>query len=481
MSIKDTCINCIDSIHVINLDHRTEFFSKNNAFLDGKYSRVDAADSSTLEITPDIKHLFRGNDFNYDKKEIARALAHYKIWQKISLGEYGNNVLILEDDIVLDSNFIEILNKMANDISGAGLIYLGGVSSEKKQLLDSLTEQVNGSFARVKEQMVEGSNMKARRFDFLAYSYILTKTAAQKICTLIDKIGFFLIVDDLLKNLYGLVTIHFTTPLLCKKILETELEIYIISCNEKRRIFMKQQMKALKINLPITYFDAYTPSNSKHWIRQNDRACDNIQCCVRSHIGALKQWFTTSTTSYILVLEDDAQLLKDDFVYKLKKAIDIFKMHNDIDYVSVGYFPVINSRTKKLVEKKDLGRKFDGDIYWDFKGLPFSIWGAQATLFKRDKVSIIIDTVNHENANKLFQIMENNIKSGTIFQNKAPGLSPDIIFPLLFSQAIVYPPIAIEKNIESSWAPGAVMNERSTNFLKLESAGAIRLADYYDN
>lgn len=209
-----TLLNGLDSIVVsFRNAEKKVVFNKNNLFLDGIYESVFYDDASALIVTPDI---VKNNQFKSDKKIIAKCLAHHKIWTKVATGELGNRVLILEDEAVLDQNFVDSWNKMSNNIPDAGLIYVGGVTDDKKDLLGKITEPINEFFARIKESEQE-PNGKMRIFNFCTYSYILTKDAAKKICKLIDKLGFFCSVDELLMYLYELITINFTRPLLCKR------------------------------------------------------------------------------------------------------------------------------------------------------------------------------------------------------------------------------------------------------------------------
>ena len=285
-------LSAIDAVYVINCKQGN--FLKSNPSLEGKYESVDLV--SPLEITPYIKHLFRSNDFNWNKDEMARGLAHYKLWQKLSLGDLGNRLLILEDNVVVEPYFITEWNKMAHDMSGAGLIYLGGVSSNKRKDLKMVTEDINGSFARIKARNNEILR-KVRQFDFLAHSYILTRKAAGALCALIDKLGFLLTVDKLLANSDSLLTIHFTKTFLCqkygdKKTIFDYKAVYICPDHNEKYHTRKLHMDKLLSDLGFTDIVHHKSGNEKYPI-----------CLSLATIDVLKKYMDVP----FILFEDDIE------------------------------------------------------------------------------------------------------------------------------------------------------------------------------
>jgi GR25 family glycosyltransferase involved in LPS biosynthesis len=100
-------------IKVINLDRRTDRWESTKKTLDTagitQYERFSAVDGQTLQMTPDIKMLFRNNDFNYRQGVIGCAMSHMKLWRQL-VDSKDDYYIILEDDIELVENFKEKLN-----------------------------------------------------------------------------------------------------------------------------------------------------------------------------------------------------------------------------------------------------------------------------------------------------------------------------------------------------------------------------------
>ena len=97
---------------VINLDRRPDRLESFRARLadaasPGFLSRVErfpAVDGRDLELTEEIRHTFRGNDFGYRKSFIGCALSHLALWKQAAAGD-APGALILEDDVTLCRGF----------------------------------------------------------------------------------------------------------------------------------------------------------------------------------------------------------------------------------------------------------------------------------------------------------------------------------------------------------------------------------------
>lgn len=211
-------IDGIDSIQVVNLAHRADRLNKfylDQPFLQGKCTRVEAVYGKNILLNQDIIRLFANNDFNWKKSVMGCALSHYEIWKKVAAGDLGSNVLVFEDDAVLAKGFATTWNSIVDFVPvDSDVIMLGGVLPPNKKLLPIVTEKVNDSFGKIKPHIIGGVLNKS--FHFCTYSYILTKTGAQKLCALIFEKGIFTSIDHMMVNhMNGLLNIYFTTPLLC--------------------------------------------------------------------------------------------------------------------------------------------------------------------------------------------------------------------------------------------------------------------------
>ncbi len=101
-------------IKVVNLDKRPDRWEQTKKKLDEQgitnYERFSAIDGTKLEMTQDIKFLFRNNDFNYRQGYIGCALSHLKLWNELIRDENNDYYIIMEDDFELVDDFKNKLN-----------------------------------------------------------------------------------------------------------------------------------------------------------------------------------------------------------------------------------------------------------------------------------------------------------------------------------------------------------------------------------
>jgi len=211
-------VDGIDEAFVVNLAHRSdrlERFWKEQPYMKGICYREDAVYGNELKMTPELAHLFRSNDFKWKKGVIGCALSHYNIWKRLRDDVVVSSYLVLEDDAVLDSKFLQRWQAISPLVpKDADVIFLGGVLPPNKKALPLVTEPVNQAFARVKKHNLFGGTAR-RYFHFCTYSYVITKSGVEKLCKLIDERGIFTSIDHMMVNHGdGLLNIYFTTPLL---------------------------------------------------------------------------------------------------------------------------------------------------------------------------------------------------------------------------------------------------------------------------
>jgi len=253
------------------------------------------------------------------------------------------------------------------------------------------------------------------------------------------------------------------------------MDVYVVTCNEVRKAFMKEQLDSMKIS--ATYFHACTPETSKDWLSPDPRVIDKLQCCLRTHIEALYSWLQSSSNPYILILEDDVCLLKEDFQLKLDNVVSLYEKHKDIDYVSIGYLPVTLGGSP--LSEKLVGRKQDETMYWDFDNAGYTVWGTQAQLFRRDVAQKIVNLLRQDTATKIVEVVKEHVKTHKTFQNKEIHPTADALLPFLFSQAIVCSPLAIEQYTPSTIFSADGLESRYGNWRKAEAAGMFRFTDFY--
>jgi hypothetical protein len=122
--------------------------------------------------------------------------------------------LILEDDAVLDAECIPLLNYIHEKNllpDGCDVLYLGGVLPPNKEGFASVVEPVNECIGRIKENTLF-SEKPSRNFHFCAYSYILRRSGAEKLCAMLKR-GCWAPADHLLCNSYKELNLYCTIPI----------------------------------------------------------------------------------------------------------------------------------------------------------------------------------------------------------------------------------------------------------------------------
>jgi len=98
----------IGEIFLINSDQNTELLTKFKQSHPALYKQVYkwiATDPSGLSFTSPLAHLFRENDFQWNKAIIARAISHLGLWERCANDSQEQSYLILEDTVQLSSDW----------------------------------------------------------------------------------------------------------------------------------------------------------------------------------------------------------------------------------------------------------------------------------------------------------------------------------------------------------------------------------------
>ena len=224
-----------------------------------------------------------------------------------------------------------------------------------------------------------------------------------------------------------------------------DIQIFIITCSEERTRIMTNQMKALRISIPYTFFQGYTPATSVDYIVDRDSRSpekDTMMCCMRSHGGALHRFVTEFPKSqYALIIEDDAALITN-FEAELGALVARWQHHmDDIEYVSLGYFPSKGPHTSS---------KRDRSLLWNLTSM---VWGTQAYIVKRSAAVKMAQVLHHPTSKALRSAFTQYIKnelSGVPRTNKHPVIQPDAMIPIGWKQAVAFPLLVIELPINST-------------------------------
>jgi GR25 family glycosyltransferase involved in LPS biosynthesis len=246
----------------------------------------------------------------------------------------------------------------------------------------------------------------------------------------------------------------------------------VITVNDARKDAIQKQLDALKFPYPVHYFEGSTVENSTSWILEDYPVNKPLQCCTKSHIDALDWYVKNSLADYVLVLEDDAALLKDGFAARVDETIDIWstKHSEDIDFVSIGYIPEPASKLMKELQSDE-----SKTLYWGFKNVGSTLWGLQAYLVKRSAAFHMSHILQREKAEHVKHLLERFVKEGRYIANKQIYVQSDVVFALLFQQAFRYPLLAIETESVST-----ISKKVDRNWKVYEEAGLLKVDDYYN-
>lgn len=179
----------IDQTFVVNLDRRIDRWKtfEKRAAQHGliNYTRWSAVDGAALALTPEIKQLFEGNDFNWRRGVIGCALSHYHLWKKI-IEEDLSCALVLEDDAEFvqksfSSYWNGILVEAFEKLPQADLIYLGGTpqsyhAPHRPDLDPIYAKAVNKHFYHPRP----GGHLGT-------FSYIISKSGCEKLLARIQR------------------------------------------------------------------------------------------------------------------------------------------------------------------------------------------------------------------------------------------------------------------------------------------------------
>jgi GR25 family glycosyltransferase involved in LPS biosynthesis len=207
--------------------------------------------------------------------------------------------------------------------------------------------------------------------------------------------------------------------------------------------------------------------DSKSWILEDYPVNPPLQCCAKSHIDVMDWYVKNSLADYLLVLEDDAAILRDGFSKSLESTIELW--NDEIDYVSIGYLPD-NVQTLLPTLKCDSTKT----LYWGFKDISKTIWGTRSYIVKRSVAFDMSHIMQRDKCIHVKNTMDCFVKEGRRIANKVPYVQADVIFPLLFRQAICYPLLVIETQSVST-----ISNKVDRLWAEYEKQDVLKLADYY--
>lgn len=183
------------SVFVVNLARRPDrrdtlrntFATVGWSDASGDYSFLEAVDGQTLVATPEIVHLFAGNDFGSRRGFIGCALSHYRLWQKVAAWPVGSRAIVFEDDIEIPDP-ATFAARLANvEARVRDLLFLGHTCWSEADRFRS----TDGGFEPFEPSRYVGGT----------FGYIITPTGARRYLEYIQANGICHGIDYLLKKI----------------------------------------------------------------------------------------------------------------------------------------------------------------------------------------------------------------------------------------------------------------------------------------
>jgi len=392
-----------DSICVITLSRNLDTFVTNHSYLD--YISVGIVDYTT-EMSDEVKYLFRDNDFQWDTTEISRTMAHYGIWKKVASGVIGENVFILEDDVIINRNFVENWANIVFDIpKNCGLIYLGGVEPEKRALFEQYIEKDTKYFAKCKWQSITESEL-----NISSYAYVLTKHAAEVLCSVVEKMGFLVKLDTLLLYMYKPLNTHVSKQHICSRI--TDKRVYrLVIFDEKQRSWCIEQMWLQEIFSCEFIFHSY---QTEYTFLEGDTVFLLYQYFVDPML--VEKWLDKNKELKVFLIHLSDENCKSNVkIYNHPVIQKVFRNYWRPEVVSSKVIHIPLGYVKHYKQKSTHKRICERPYVWSFAGamdrplrkdvllsleqmgLPSKIhktptWGTSSNLGENDYLNMLVDT-----------------------------------------------------------------------------------------
>jgi len=232
--------------------------------------------------------------------------------------------------------------------------------------------------------------------------------------------------------------------------------VIVIYVNEERKRRTQIYLEHTGIHKDqIYYLDASVIENSKIFLEhipENINTTQNkkIMCCLKSHMRAINYAFNYSRNKYTIVLEDDVTFYKYNIVEKINELIE--KWENNEKYrkygvVYIGWIPMKNYSKYITTDPYDKLTNYENSNIINLAPV-----GTQGYIIKKSMASNKVNEIlNSKSYIDLIDILRNNVNE--YFGNHDINnhlLAADVLIPRILTPLVVFPPLVIERNEEST-------------------------------
>ncbi len=208
------------ALRVINLDRRPD---RLKAFrhhvteiagsgLAARIERFAAIDGRTLLATPEIQHMFRGNDFGSRRNHIGCALSHLALWRQLAQST-SPAFLVLEDDVTLCPGFegqlTGLCDALAQSHPAFDLLLLGYFDWQPRPEDDFET-----GYRQARLRPFEGP-----RYVGGTFAYLVSRRGAERLLNIVERDGIQNGIDRFVHRKAGELEILVATPHIARAVL----------------------------------------------------------------------------------------------------------------------------------------------------------------------------------------------------------------------------------------------------------------------
>ncbi len=187
-------------LRVVNLDRRPDRMADLDArfraaagdLLVDRMRRVPAVDGQDLELTDEIRHLFRHNDHGFRRAIVGCALSHIGLWRTVA--QSGRPTLVFEDDARPVDGFSDLLEALIDEVppdgGGPGVILLGAHVYDEEADRRSLPA----------DGLLRVVDLEPANYLGGTHGYLLTPAGARTLLDLVDRDGVQQGIDWFLRS-----------------------------------------------------------------------------------------------------------------------------------------------------------------------------------------------------------------------------------------------------------------------------------------